>query len=131
MLVQSRLRAYPAPMGWWVPRAPTTPDEQVTFEALANLFQGWRGVGGKITVTTLRLLFTPNWFDAATGGKAMVLDRVKICGVEVVRGSQSPVRMLGIAPFPRPLVRVDHADGPTYFLLNKPDRLTTALENLS
>jgi hypothetical protein len=100
-------------MGWWVRRAPTTPDEQVSFEALANVFQGWRGVGGKITfttrrgvggkitVTTLRLLFTPSWFDGATGGKAIVLDRVKIREVEVVRGSQSPVRALGMAPLAR------------------------------
>jgi hypothetical protein len=117
-------------MGWWVPRAPTVPDEQVTFEALANAFQGWRGVGGKITVTTRRLLFTPNWVDGATGGKAIVLNRAKIREVSVVPGKQSPVRMLGLAPF-RPLVRVDQADGPTYFLVNKPDRLTTALERTS
>lgn len=117
-------------MGWWVPRAPTTPNEQVTFEALANVFQGWRGVGGKVTVTTRQLLFTPNWVDGATGGEAIVLDRGKIREVEVVPGKQSPVRMLRLAPF-RPLVRVDHGDGPTYFLVNKPDRLTAALKSPS
>jgi hypothetical protein len=117
-------------MGWWVPRAPTAPDERVTFEALANVSQGWRAVGGRITLTTHRLLFTPNWVDGATGGRAVVLDRADIREATIVPGKQSRVLSLGLAPW-RPLVRVDHADGTTYFLLNKPDRLTTALKNPS
>jgi hypothetical protein len=116
-------------MGWWFPRAATRPDEQVVFEAAANVYVGWRAVGGKVTVTTRRLLFTPNWLDGATGGAAITLDRGDIRGVEIMSGKQSPVRFLGLAPW-RPVVGIDHTNGPTYyFLVRKPNLLAIAVKD--
>lgn len=117
-------------MGWWVPRAALTPDEDVLFEAAANMYEGSRAIGGKVTVTPRRLLFTPNRVDLATGAQAMAVDRGQILGTEVVPGRDSPIRFLGMAS-PRRLVGVDHAGGRTYFLINKRDQFTAALRGLA
>jgi hypothetical protein len=113
-------------MGWFTPRAATTPDEQVTLEALADLLKGRRAVGGKVTVTTRRLLFTPSWVDLATGGRVMTLDLTDIGGVEIVPANRLRVRPPGVW---RPVVRIDHHGGATYLHVRKPDRLAAAMSN--
>jgi len=109
---------------WFLPVA-TLPDEDVTFEAAANLWQGRRAVGGKVTVTSRRLLFTPNRVDAATGGRGLAVDLAEIGGVEVVRGGR-PRLWLSMW---RQLVSVALADGERLILVREPEQLAAAMAN--
>jgi hypothetical protein len=111
-------------MEWWYLPAPTTPDERVTFEAAANVWQGRRAVGGKVTVTNRRLLFTPNRMDAAMGGRGMAVGLPEIQEVGVVPPGGRP-RPLG--PFWRRVVAVAHADAHRLFLVREPDEMVAAL----
>jgi hypothetical protein len=114
-------------MGLWFPCASTEPDERVTFEAAANLFQGRRTVGGKVTVTNRRLLFTPNRLDGVTGGRGLVVNQADIRKVWTAAAGGSAVRQRGIGASLRPQVGVDHARGRSFIVVRRPDQLTNAL----
>ena len=53
---------------FWFNMPILTEGEDLQFEILANHTQSKRAVGGKIFVTSERLLFAPNRLDSLTGG---------------------------------------------------------------
>src|SRR5665647_1413536 len=59
----------PPPTTWFGPPPELLPDERWWSYAAANRAQGKRAVGGRLHVTTQRLLFLPNVIDARLGGK--------------------------------------------------------------
>ena len=114
-------------MGLWFPRPVTAPDEQVLLEAVANTFVGWRSVGGKVTVTEERLLFTPNRLDGLTGAARIAIRRSEIGKVWIEEPGRTAVRQRGLGAAVRPQVGVEHNGERVFFTLGDPDALVKAL----
>ena len=105
------------------------PGESVVWDAAANREQaGWRAVGGRLTLTTTRLLFTANRFDAVLGGRDWVARRQ---GVQAVGVSG---RSLKGGPFSGGIRRRLHltlADGSEeLFVVRSPDETAAELSRL-
>jgi hypothetical protein len=114
-------------MGFWFPRAATTPSEEVLFEAVANTFIGRRSVGGKVTVTKERLLFTPNRLDGLTGARQVAIPRSEIQHVSLEEPGRKAVRQRGLGAAVRRQVGVEHNGARVFFTLGIPDALVEAL----
>jgi hypothetical protein len=114
-------------MSWWVPPAATGPDELVLFEALANNFIGGRAIGGRVTITDERLLFTPNRIDGLTGGRPLAVERRDISRVSVEEPGRAAARRHGFVALMRRLVRIEHPAGPIVLLVNRPRVLVDVL----
>ena len=72
-------------MGWWVSAPMLARGESVRWSVFANREQSAnRQVGGRLFVTTTRLLFEPNRFDSLTGGRPWRLRFDDIAQVEVL-----------------------------------------------
>lgn len=115
-------------MGLWFLRPATTSDERVLFEAVSNTFRGRRSIGGKVTITDRRLLFTPNRLDAVTGGHRLSVERGDISRVWMEAPGREAVRKRGIGASVRPQVGVEHPAGPTFLTVYHPEELLKALQ---
>jgi hypothetical protein len=104
-------------------------DERVLFEAAAITFRGRRTVTGTVTVTTERLLFTPNRLDERTGVPALSVPRARITGVSLAPSGSAALRERGLAAALRPQVCIEHADGPTFLSVTRADSLLAALDD--
>src|SRR4051794_20636945 len=109
-------------------RPAIAPDEGVQFEAAAITFRGWRTITGTVTVTTERLLFTPNRLDELTGVPPISVRRSQITGVSVSEAGSAALRERGIAAALRPQVCIEHPDGPTFLTVTRAAELIAALE---
>jgi hypothetical protein len=116
-------------MSLWFPRPQTTPDERVTFEAVANTFRGLRSIGGKVTVTDRRLLFTPNRLDGLTGARPLAVARADVRRVWLEAPGRAAVRKRGPGAAVRRQVGVDHPAGPTFITVGNPDALMSAMQS--
>jgi hypothetical protein len=114
-------------MGFWFPRPATAPDEDVLYEAVANTFVGRRSVGGKVTVTEKRLLFTPNRLDGATGARRIDITRSEIGRVWLEEPGGTAVRERGLGAAVRRQVGVEHNGAQVFFTLGNPDALAKSL----
>jgi hypothetical protein len=114
-------------MGFWFPRAATTPSEVVLFEAIANTFIGRRSVGGKVAVTKERLLFTPNRLDGLTGAREIAIPRSKIQDVSIQESGRTAVRQRGLGAAVRRQVGVEHNGDTVFLTLGTSDALVEAL----
>ena len=117
-------------MSLWIPSTAIEPDEYVVFEALANNFAGgWRAIGGRVTVTNRRLLFTPNRVDGMTGGRRLAIERRDIKRVSEEEPGRQAARQHGLGALMRRYVGVEHPAGPTFFVAGHPERLLSALQD--
>jgi len=116
-------------MSVWVPPAATSPDERVVFEALANNLVGGRAIGGRVTVTDRRLLFTPNRVDGLTGGQPVAVERSSISRVSVEGRGRAAARKHGFVALVRRLVSIEHPAGTNLLLVNRPQALVSALRD--
>jgi hypothetical protein len=117
------------PVSLWFPRPPTTPDERVLFEAVANTFTGWRSIGGRVTVADRRLLFTPHRLDGLTGGRSLAVERNDIRRVWMEARGREAVRKGGFGAAVRPQVGLEHPAGPTFFTVYHPEELLHAVQD--
>ncbi|MEO0415642.1 MAG: hypothetical protein AAF226_11895 [Verrucomicrobiota bacterium] len=71
-------------MGLWIKKLALADGEEVQLELLANHSLGKRAVGGKLVITSMRIVFLPNRLDAATGGQRLEItrDQVESVGVQ-------------------------------------------------
>lgn len=71
---------------WWVKSVPATPGEAVESSWYANFLRtDGRPLGGKLYLTTGRLLFCPHLIDSVLGGQPWAIDLAAIYSVERVR----------------------------------------------
>jgi len=77
----------------WVTKPSLNDGESIAIEFAANRTQGWRAVGGKVWLTSSRVLFVPNAVDTSTGGKGFECGRGAVSGVDV-----APATLAGV-PF--------------------------------
>jgi hypothetical protein len=104
------------------------PDERVLFETVGSTFRGWRTIAGTVTVTSERLLFTPNRLDELTGVPAISVARAEISGVSMAATGSAALMERGIAAALRPQVCIEHPDGPTFLTVTGAAALVAALE---
>ncbi|WP_174278081.1 hypothetical protein [Goekera deserti] len=116
-------------MSAWITCPQLQPGEHTLFRALANTFSGgWRALGGWVTVTDRRLLFSPHRVDALTGGRPISIDRTAIRRVTVNRPGLHAARQHGPAGLVRRHVEVQHGDGSSFFLVTRPGELLQVLQ---
>ncbi len=103
---------------WWVKGFGSRPEEEVIDAFYANYVRdGGRPLGGKLYVTSERLLFGPHLIDAALGGSRRMISRQEIDGVEQSEEGRSPRLVVTLA------------DGETVtFVINDIDGAIAAIE---
>ena len=121
------LRLIVLPMGIWVPDVTLMPDESVELTAPADSFQGRRRVGGRVTVTAQRLLFTANRLDRLTGGRSTDVPREATTRVWAEPAGARSVRQRGLGAAFRDQVGLNVPGGPLFITLIHPERLINAL----
>jgi hypothetical protein len=67
---------------WWLAKHEAREAESVVWSIKANRTQGKRAVGGKLFITTERVLFSPHLVDAALGGKRAAIELSSLIAVE-------------------------------------------------
>jgi hypothetical protein len=76
---------------WWLKSVSAEPAEHIVWSHAANRRQSaGRAVGGKLFLTDHRLIFCPQLFDAATGGKQWEVRLADISGVGIERKGREP-----------------------------------------
>lgn len=98
------------------------------FDSAANTFKGWRSIGGRVTVTDQRLLFTPNRLDGLTGARRLSIERASITRVWTEDPGREGVRKRGLAAAVRPQIGFDHPGGPTFLTVYHPKQLLDAVQ---
>jgi hypothetical protein len=68
---------------WWVTKHEARPSESLVWSTKANRTQGRGSRGGKLYLTTERLLFSPHLFDAAFGGESCSIELSSVAEVGV------------------------------------------------
>ena len=95
----------------WVAAPTLAEDESIVWQKAANRQQSeLRAVGGRLFLTTRRLVFQPNRFDSRTRGEAWAIDIQDISEV-AVQGRETTTPFLGKAAKLRRRLRIDTADG--------------------
>jgi hypothetical protein len=70
---------------WWLKGVEAEPREEVAWSQGANRIQGsGRAVGGKLFLTTRRLVFCPHWVDGATGGRTWDVPLDQVTGIGTI-----------------------------------------------
>jgi len=102
---------YSAGMGWWVPKPAIAASEDVLWTRGANREQSpLRYTGGRLLLTSNRLIFQPNRLDALTRGLPWSADLASVAKVGVEpRGPTVP--FLGLTARYRNRLRVELQDG--------------------
>jgi hypothetical protein len=100
--------------------------EVVVWAKAANRSQGGRAVGGRLHLTSHRLVFAPNRVDALTGGHAWA---ARLADVVAVGSAENSLRK----PFSgamRRRLRVDLRTGPPeFFVVNQVDEVIQRLRS--
>ena len=106
-----------------------TSGESALWDRAANREQaGWRTVGGRLTVTSSRVLFTANRFDAVLGGNDWATGRENVQGVGMSDRSLKGGPLTGGL---RRRVRLTMTDGSDeLFVVKKPDETAAELSRL-
>jgi hypothetical protein len=114
-------------VGLWVPEPELDGDESIVWRRLANRTQGWRAVGGRLTLTSRLLVFKPHRFDRATRGHAWTAPRDDISAVGLEPRSPGSVFGGGL----RVRLRVDlEQGGAELFVVRNPIGCTEELRVL-
>jgi hypothetical protein len=70
--------------GWWLRSEEARPGESVLLSVNGSRQQGgWRGVGGRLHLTTERLIFTPHLIEAALRGRTWAAEQSDIVRIAV------------------------------------------------
>jgi len=116
-------------MGIWFPSVGLANGEQVRYQAAANSFRGRRSIGGQITLTDQRLIFTPNRLDGLTGGHRRAISLNEIRGTETLEPGRQAVKKRGFAAAIRPQIEIsDGTDSTLVVTVRDPDRLIRLLQ---
>lgn len=115
-------------MGIWFPAVFLAVDERVRYEAVANSLGRWRAIGGQVTLTDRRLIFTPNWLDTITGASRREISLSAIEGVHILEPGVEGVKRSGLAASIHPQVKIaDGTDSPLVLTVRDPDGLVSLL----
>ena len=110
--------------GWWLRSEETREGETVLFSINANRKQGGRGVGGRLHVTTERLVFTPHLLDAAFWGETWIGKRSEV--VQITKEPPGPGDTF--AGGMRARLRIElRGEPPQLFVVNKLDEVIQRL----
>jgi hypothetical protein len=71
-------------VGFWVKKPFLVPGEEIVWQSLANHQQGHRAIGGKLLLTSERVIFQPHRLDTATGGQPWSCGRGSVVEVNVI-----------------------------------------------
>ncbi|MFF0544723.1 hypothetical protein ACWEVD_12350 [Nocardia thailandica] len=110
-------------MGLWISDPAFDAAEKVVWRQLANRTQGKRAVGGRLYLTSRRLLFTPNRLDAATGGRRWEVPLEQVRGL----GRENPDGGLFSGGL-RTRLRVDTDTGAELFVVGEVDEVIAVLQ---
>ena len=115
-------------MKMWIAALRLEPREFALFEALANQVKGWRQIGGRVTVTNLRLVFTPNRLDKLFGAHDVSVPRLDIVKVQIAPAGYKRGR--GLSASFRPQVEVTVGDSAMLvFTVSDPISMITVLND--
>jgi hypothetical protein len=117
-------------MGWWIPRPVLSPGETVQWSRLAGRQQSaLRTNGGRLFLTSKRLIHQPNRVDAMTGGKRWVTPRWTIRTIEMQPRS-NVMPFLGMVAGLRNRLRVELLTGDIeLFIVNRPGNAVASLNS--
>ena len=116
-------------MGIWFPSVALANGEQVRYRAAANSFRGRRSIGGQITITDQRLIFTPNRLDGLTGGRRRAISLDEIRSVQTLDPGRQAVKERGLAAAIHPQIEInDGTDSTLVVRVLDPDGLLRLLQ---
>ena len=116
-------------LGIWIPKALVDRDETVTFSGLANVFQGRRAVGGRVTVTNRQFLFVPNRFDRILGGRRISLQRSDLKTVRINAAGRAAARNRGIGGMLNEQVEIESHQGSVALVVSDAKMLVDKLND--
>ena len=114
-------------LGVWIPNVSVDEDETVKFTRLANVFQGRRAVGGRVTVTNRRFLFVPNRFDSLLGGRRVSFERSDLKSARINVAGKSAARKRGINAMLNDQVEIESTIGSVAVVVGDPELLVEEL----
>lgn len=79
----------------------------VRFRRAATVLQGRRSVGGEITVTNARLLFTPNQLEHPSGGRPVDVPLAEVGEMRVIKPGMAGLRRGGLGGLIRAQVEIE------------------------
>jgi hypothetical protein len=116
-------------MGIWFVDPQIAPDEKSLYRVTANHLLGTgRALGGKLVVTSRRVLFAPNRLDQLTGGKAWAVDITAVQEIAVAPGGKEGIARYGPAGARPQVVVTADAVEPGVFVVRDPNGLRSAIE---
>lgn len=101
--------------------------EQILFRRSAHIQQGWRTVGGEVTVTDRRFLFLPNQFEYATGGRTVDWPRSTITGTQRIPPGRGQIKRGGLGASFRTRLEVTSTEGSILLTITDTAALVAAL----
>jgi hypothetical protein len=109
-------------LGVWVPDPGLEQGEELRWQRGANRTQGSRAIGGRLFLTSWRLVFMPNRLDALLGARpwAAPLAAVRGVGVQPRDGNAFSGGL-------RSRLRLDFDHGPELFVINNLDDVVAML----
>lgn len=111
-------------MGIWFPSVGLAEGEQVRYQAAANSFRGRRSIGGQLTVTEQRLIFTPNRLDGLAGGRQRVILLDEVRDTQTLKPGLQSIKKRGLAAAIRPQIEISEgSDSSLIVTVRDPDRL--------
>lgn len=110
-------------MGFWFTSPALKPDEAVQYQVTANTFQHLRSVGGKVTVTDQRIIFSPNRLDALTWGRSRSLYLEDVLNVRKIKSSWSTVKRRGLGASVRDQIEISGSNSELTLTVADLDRL--------
>lgn len=114
-------------MGIWFQNVELVSGEQIRHEAAANSFRGRRSVGGRITLTDQRLIFTPNRLDGLTGARRRAIQLDNIQHLRELKSGKQAYKQRGLAASVRPQIEISDGDSKLVFTVSDRDGLLRLL----
>ncbi len=93
-------------MSIWFSSVDLANGEQIRYQAAANTFIGRRLIGGQLTVTDQRLIFTPNRLDGVTGGRRRAIALNDVQAVEALQPGREAVKLRGFGAAVRTQIQI-------------------------
>lgn len=114
-------------MGIWFKRPELQDAEEVKWSGAANHTRGRTAVGGRLDLTTERIIFTPNRFESLLGRRAWTRPLSEIVDVAL----QGPRPSQAIGGGLRTRVEVAWNDGSAeLFVVGRPDECVARIQSL-
>lgn len=86
-------------------------------------------IGGKVTVTDRRLLFTPNRLDGLTGVRRLSVERGDISRVWTAAPGPQAVRQRGLGAAVHPQIGIEHPAGSTFITVSHSEVLLRLVQD--